>query len=313
MATLTGAAFGPWNRETQRRTPILLEDDVLAHLATFPGKDVDYRVLDGLIRGAGAAAASSACIADEASETLDAVLEIQARSLCRPGRRDQADGRGQHAAVSARALLTNADASQVEGVRRHLSLVSTHPHQLLNLLHGLAGAGAETEALAAIARNIWPQVVQHVLALAKEKPEPFRDHSWGDWIFAALLPVPIAWAGGIYTEVAEHPIDWVNRQALVELLPDWVSHARGSRRCVSSLLPVLRELDEDARATLGLDLVTQMCVVDGKVRVSESEALNEWLIGIKPAAEHQGKANEWQDLVDRLVVAGNTGLAPFSV
>jgi hypothetical protein len=135
---------------------------------------------------------------------------------------------------------------------------------------------------------------------------------WGDWAAAALLPDPLPWVQGLYNEVVGGPIDWVRAEDLVELIDDWLPIARGEAKSVDALIGILRKLPEEAQVTRGVRWVSGLCIQDERVTVNQSWLLNSWLKEIRRTAEEIGELDEWQMLVDSLVVAGNEGLAPYS-
>jgi hypothetical protein len=46
--------------------------------------------------------------------------------------------------------------------------------------------------------------------------------------------------------------------------------------------------------------------------VKQTWTSDEWLKEVRSAAEEHGRLDQWQMLVDAMVVAGNEGLAPYS-
>ncbi|MGW6864625.1 hypothetical protein [Streptomyces sp. NPDC054901] len=194
----------------------------------------------------------------------------------------------------------------------HLDALRADAGLMSNLLHGLAAAGAENERLAEAARGIWPPLLSHAIGYLSDDPSPYRDHHWGDWAAAALLPDPLPWTQGMYNEIVGEPIDWVRAEDLVESVDAWLPVARGEGKSVDALIGILRKLPEDVQATRGVPWVSDLCIQGGRVTVKQSWFSNSWLKEIRATAEELGKLDEWQMLVDSLVVAGNEGLAPYS-
>ena len=62
----------------------------------------------------------------------------------------------------------------------------------------------------------------------------------------------------------------------------------------------------------GLPRVAQLVEGDVDASARRSFLLTEWLISVRAAAEANGVLAPWQQLVDSLVVAGNSRLAPYS-
>jgi hypothetical protein len=224
-----------------------------------------------------------------------------------------ADDRGTHTLVAARALLEGfAKNGDVNPVLEHLDVLRADAGLTLNFLHGLAAAGAENERLADAARGVWPSLLRRAIEYQSDDPSPYQDHHWGDWVAAALLPDPLPWAQGLHNEVISAPIDWVRAEDLIELIDDWLPSALGESKCIDALLGILRKLPLEMQVTRGQRWVAGLCIQDGRVTVKQSWTSNDWLKEIRGTAEELGHLDEWQMLVDSLVVAGNEGLAPYS-
>lgn len=96
------------------------------------------------------------------------------------------------------------------------------------------------------------------------------------------------------------------------MIDDWLPAARGEVKPVDALISILRKLPEEVQVTRGVPWVSDLCIQDGRVTVKQSWFSDSWLKEIRTTAEELGKLDEWQMLVDSLVVAGNEGLAPYS-
>ncbi|MFI1381819.1 hypothetical protein [Embleya sp. NPDC020886] len=314
LETARGAEIGPWDQDAQRRSRVGIAGDVAQRLQELSGESVDIAVLDAAIRGLGAAASTDHCCTYDAATPLAAFLSIERRAMVAQENKGwTADDRGTHTLAAARALLEgfakNGDAGPV---LEHLDVLRTDAGLMSNFLHGLAAAGAENERLAEAARGVWPSLLRHAIGYLSDDPSPYRDHHWGDWAAAALLPDPIPWTQGLHNEVVGEPIDWVRAEDLVESIDDWLPAARGEAKSVDALIGILRKLPAEVQATRGVHWVSDLCIQDGRVTVKQSWFLDSWLKEIRRTAEDLGKLDEWQMLVDSLVVAGNEGLAPFS-
>ncbi|MFD5339905.1 hypothetical protein [Streptomyces hawaiiensis] len=314
LETARGAEIGPWDQGGQRRQNVQIAGDVAERLQELSGDSLDIAVLDAAIRGLGVAASTDHCCTDDASTLLVAFLDVERRAMVAQENEGwTADDRGTHTLVAARALLEGfAKNSDAGPVLEHLDALRADAGLMSNFLHGLAAAGAENERLAEAARGVWPSVLRHAVDYLSDDPSPYRDHHWGDWAAAALLPDPLPWAQGLYNEVIGGPIDWVRAEDLVELIDDWLPVARGEAKSVDALIGVLRKLPEEVQATRGVRWVSDLCIQDEHVTVNRSWSSNSWLKEIRRTAEELGTLDEWQMLVDTLVVAGNEGLAPYS-
>ncbi|MEU8434000.1 hypothetical protein AB0F18_13950 [Streptomyces sp. NPDC029216] len=314
LETARFAEIGPWDQEGQQRREVQITGDIAKRLQVLPGDSVDIATLDAALRGLGAAASRDHCCTEEAAALLASFLDIQRRAMLAHEKAGwTADDRGIHTLVAARALLEgfakNGDAGSL---LEHLDALRVDAGLMSNFLHGLAAAGAENERLADAARGAWPILLRHAVGYLSDDTNPYLDHHWGDWAAAALLPDPRTWAEGMHNEVVGQVIDWVRAEDLLESIDDWLPIARGEVKSVDALIGLLRRLPEEVQATRGVHWVSDLCIQDGRVTVPKSHLSNIWLKDVRRTAEELGRLDEWQMLVDSLVVAGNEGLAPYS-
>lgn len=314
LETARGAEIGPWDQNGQRRPNVQIAGDVAERLQELRGDSVDIAVLDAAIRGLGVAASTDHCCTDAAATLFAAFLDVERRAMVTQESKGwSADDRGAHTLVAARALLEgfakNGDAGPL---LEHLDVLRASAQLMSNFLHGLAAAGAENERLAEAARGVWPSLLRHALGYLSDDSSPYSDPHWGDWAAAALLPDPLPWTQGLYNEVVGEPIDWIRAKDLVEVIDDWLPAARGEVKPVDALIRILRKLPEEVQVTRGVSWVSDLCIQDGRVTVKQSWLSNNWLKEICRTADELDELDEWQILVDSLVVAGNEGLAPYS-
>ncbi|MFD8715023.1 hypothetical protein ACFV07_31830 [Streptomyces anulatus] len=314
LATARGAEIGPWDQDGRSRPKTRIGGDVVQRLRELPGDSVDVAALDAAVRGLGAASSAEHCRTEDAATFLAAFLDAERRAMVtQEGEGWSADDRGMHTLVAARALLEGfAKKGDAGPLLKHLDVLRAEAELMSNFLHGLAAAGAENERLAAAARDVWPSLLRHALGYLSDTPSPYRDHSWGDWAVAALLPNPLSWTQGMYNEVVGEPIDWVRAEDFVESIDDWLPAARGEAMPLDALIRILRKLPEETQATRGVRWVSGVCVQEGRVTVKRSRLSDDWLKEIRGTAEELDELGDWQMLVDALVVAGNKGLAPYS-
>lgn len=309
-----GAEIGEWEIPSQRHAPTEIDGSIPHRLGELDGARIDLRMLDASIRGLGAASASNHCASPEAIQTLAPFVDAHTRALLtRSAEGRNADSRGIHAHIVARAQVDNFAAHRdLQPILEHLDALSLNAANLSNYLHGLAGVGAENPRRAEACRDLWPALLGHALTYAAQEPDPYRDRSWGDWAAAALLPEPRSWSGGMWNELAGSAIDWVNASDLLGHIDQWTLIGRGASMCVDALIRILNRLPLTEQVTKGIGWVTELCLRDGKVLITQSALSNDWLKGIRSAAEELNRLSDWQRLVDSMVVAGNEGLAPFS-
>lgn len=310
-----GAEIGEWEMHAQRYALTEIDGSIPDRLGELDGTRIDLRMLDASIRGLGAAAATTNhCASPGAKQTLAPFVDAHTRALqARSGKGRNADPRGIHARIVARAQIDNFAAQRdLQPILEHLDALSLDAANLSNYLHGLAGAGAENPRRAEACRDLWPALLGHALTYAAKDPNPYRGRSWGEWAAAALLPEPRSWAGGLWNELAGPAIDWVHASDLLSHIDHWVPIGRGHSMCVDALIRILHRLPLAEQVTRGLAWITDLCILNEKVAVKQSALSNDWLKGIRSTAEELDRLSDWQKLVDSMVVAGNAGLAPFS-
>jgi len=314
IETARTAEIGPWDFEAQHSPRVRIEGDLVTRLQELDGELIAVHVLDPALRALGVAATTSHCATSEARTLLADLLAVQRTAMVRHEAKGYtADDRGMHTLVAARALLQGyAESANPDPTFEHLDVLRTDAGLMSGFLHGLAGAGAENEVLAQAARDIWPSLVAHALEYAGNDPNVYKERTWGAWAAAGLLPSPLSWSQGMYNEVAKTSIDWVDPDRLVGLVDPWLAIAKGNVMCVDALIRILRKLPESQQTTNGLTWVSELCIQEGRVTVTRSTASNEWLKEVRIIAEEHGRLPQWQALVDALVVAGNTELAPYS-
>lgn len=315
IETARGAEIGEWEMHAQRHALTDIDGSIPRRLAEVDGTRIDLRMLDAPIRGLGAAAAlPNHCISVEAAQSLASLIDAHTRALlARSTKGRNADSRGMHARIVARAQIDNFAADHdLQPILEHMDALSPNAAYLSNYLHGLAGVGAENPRRAEACRRLWPALLDHALAYATHDPNPYHDRSWGDWAAAALLPEPRSWARGLWDELAGPTIDWVNARDILSHIDQWVPIARGKSMCVDALIRILQRLPLGEQVTGGLARVTELCIRSRQLAFAQSALSNDWLKGIRGTAEELDRLSDWQKLVDSMVVAGNGGLAPFS-
>ena len=308
--TLRDCVLGRWNRATGRRSVITLKEPFTQSLSeTDGGSILPYR-LDAAIRALAPAAVDNICVSACATDLLAVLLAAQQRSLA-SHEHDDADHRGAHTLVSARALLTVAEHDDV-AICEHLDAFADNSALLGNLLRALSPAAEETPRRAATARRTWPNVVRHVLALNDSGHSPFQDRYHGDMTLAALMPTSAIKTSYLYHEVLDAPIAWWEPLKMQPEIEAWLTAASGRAFCVDRLIGLLHVLAPEDRVRTGLPWVSALVLADPAHAAGHSFALPVWLTEIRTTAVEVGRLADWQEVVDALVVAGVTQLAPYS-
>jgi hypothetical protein len=100
-----------------------------------------------------------------------------------------------------------------------------------------------------------------------------------------------------------------DRQSIVE---QWLPLAQGDPICVDHLIGFLSPLALEDQARVGLPWVAILVLADTGRVAHRTFLLSSWLIEVRTAASDAGFLGAWQRIVDALVVAGVSRLAPYS-
>jgi hypothetical protein len=308
--TIRDCAFGPWDPEIGRRTIEQLPDPVGQALTRTAAGDIYFPRLDAAIRALAPAARAGICVSRRAHELLIVLLDAQRRALL--SYEDDIDQRGTHALIAARALLTIAAGGDETPIHEHIDAYADNSTLLQGFLRALFAAAEETRDRAETAARLWPSIVDHVLRLHEAGHRVFNGGHDGDYTVASLLPNAAGEVTYLYRELDEEPIVWwqpLSWQATVE---QWLPIAQGNPTCVDSLISYLRPLALEDQVRTGMPYVSRLVLADPASIANRSFLLSSWLIETRETASNHNLDAEWQRVVDALVVAGASRLAPYS-
>ena len=305
--TMRDCGIGDWDRQTGMRSVVILDEPIAKLLEGMPDESIQPFRLDASIRALAPAAMANICVSTDARELLTVLLNAQKRALIRH-ERDDLDERGTHALETARALLTLAQNGDETAIYEQINVYADSASHLGNLLRGLSASAEETPDRAATARRIWPNVMLHVLALADAGHTPFQ----GDLALAALVPNQASETRYLYRELRGEPINWWDPVASRSEVEAWLVHANGNATCVDQLVSFLRVLSPENQAQTGLRWMAELVLARPGNIASRTYLLANWLIEIRAVADAVGLSNTWQQVVDALVVEGDSRLAPYS-
>jgi len=309
--TMSDCVHGSWDPDTRRRSVVALKEPITQSLADSDDDSIIAFHLDAAIRALAPAAVANICVSERARVLLLALLAAQRRSLL-SHERNEMDARGSHTLVSARALLTLAERGDDATIYEHIDAFADNSELLATLLRALSAAAEETPERAATARRIWPTVVRHVLDLNISGHAPFQDYPYGDRALAALMPNAAHETEYLYREVQDSPITWWKPLALRSEVEAWLPVAVGRAECVDQLISFLGVLASEDQVQTGLLWIAALVLADPARIAGGSFLLSTWLIDRRSAAEMTGLLPRWQEVVDALVVAGVSRLAPYS-
>lgn len=310
LESMRDCVFGEWDRDTGRRRTLLLDDPIEDALGETPDKAIYFSRLDAAIRALAPAAVAQICVSARARAVLDTALAAQRRSLLAYER--DMDQRGTHALISARAILTLTADGDHGLLYDHIECVADAPILLGRFLQALSSAAEEASERAATARSVWPEIVIRVLELNESGRSPFNDRHFGDRTLAALLPNAASEVSYLYRELDGDPIVWWDPLGWREVVERWLMVATGRPGCVDQLISFLSAVRVDDQVRTGLPWVATLVLANPEHVSRRSFLLTTWLIESRAAATDAGLQAEWQRVVDALVVAGVSRLAPYS-
>jgi hypothetical protein len=310
IETMRDCVLGPWDPESGRRQVIVLADPVAQSLTEAANDAIYFSRLDAAIRALSHAAKAGICVSAHASDLLVVLLAAHRRSLLAYDR--DMDSRGTHALIAARALLTIAADGDEEPIYQHIDAYADKSALLSSFIRALSAAGEESADRAATARRIWPTVVSHVIGLHASGHRPFQDRHYGDYTLAALIPNPSGEVSYLYREIQKDQIVWWEPLAWQSTVEEWVPLAKGDPHCVDQLISFVSALTLEEQARYALRWVANLVLASPERVANRTFLLSSWLIEIRSAAYDAGLVADWQRIVDALVVAGVTRLAPYS-
>ena len=309
--TMRHCVLSGWDPATKRRTVLALKKPYAKSLEHVDDSSILPFRLDAAIRALAPAATAGICVSARARDLLMALLAAQRHSLLSEDHYD-ADPRGSHALLSARALLTLAEECDDEPIHEHIDAYADSPALLGHLLSALSAAAEEIPERAAAARRTWASVVRHVLELNESGHTPFGDGISGDIALAALIPNATGESSYLYPEVEESRITWWQPLTMQPEVEAWLVTAAGRLYCVDHLIRFLRVLTPEEQARTGLSWVSTLVSADPEHAAGHAISLSTWLIESRSVAEDTGLLASWQEVVDAVVVAGVRQLAPYS-
>lgn len=309
--TMRDCVFGDFDVKSHRRPVIKLKESFVKSLSKYSGESIIISHLDAAIRALAPAVVANICVSDRAQLLLSALFDAQQRVLLLYGHYE-ADHRGSHTLVTARALLTLAEHGDKGPLFEYIAACANRPDLLNALLRALSAAAEETRSRAATARRIWPDVVRHILVLENAERVLFQDKIYGDRVLASLLPNSAHEIKYRYREIQDEPLVWWDPISLRSEVKEWLIHAAGRAECVDQLIRFIGMLTPEEQVRTGLIWVAELVLGHPDRIAHASWSLPDWLIKMHSVAVDVDLSGIWQEVVDALVVVGVTQLAPYS-
>ncbi|WP_369044659.1 hypothetical protein [Sinomonas sp. P10A9] len=309
IATARDCVFGGWDSETGRRASIVLEDPIAESLSAASDDVIYVLRLDAALRALAPASVSGICVSARAEELLHVVLTAQRRALLANDR--DFDHRGSHALITARALLTVVEGEGETLLFNHLDAFADRSDMLGAFVRAVSAAAEENSSRAATAERLWPEIVARVLAYQGQH-KPFDGRHYGNRARASLIPNAATEAAYLYRELDGEPIVWWDPDKLRDSVEEWLPAARGDSTCVDQLIGFIRPLSMQDQARIALLWITDLALAAPEEVARGSFLLSTWLIDVRAVVSDRHSLAMWQRVVDALVVAGDSRLAPYS-
>ncbi|MDZ7799993.1 MAG: ATP-binding protein [Trueperaceae bacterium] len=310
VESMRHCVMGTRDAATGERTILPLEDPVETSLAELGDDEVYVSRLGAAIRALAPAAVAHVCVSSRARELLDVALAAQRRSLLTYER--DVDHQGTQTLIAARAVLTLASDGDEVSVFQYIDAYADSPRLLGGFLRALSSTAEENAQRAAAAQRVWPRIVEHVLELREAGRKPFEDDFVGELARAALLPNAGGGSTYLYRELDGDPIEWWQPIGWRDVVDQWLRVAAGSATCVDQLIGFLSVLPMNDQVRHGLPWVASLVLPQPERVAGRTFLLSEWLIKARTSARDAGLLSDWQRVIDALVVAGASKLAPYS-
>ncbi len=131
-------------------------------------------------------------------------------------------------------------------------------------------------------------------------------------MLASLMPNSAGEVSYLYREMEKHPLVWWDPLTWQSAVEQWLPLAKGNPMCVDHLIGFVAPLAAEDQARTGLPWVACLVLADPGRVAKRSFLLASWLVEVRQAAADPSLLSEWQRVVDALVVAGVSRLAPYS-
>ena len=309
--TMRDCAVGSWITAERKLKTVVLREPVIPALSCIDDKSILASRLDAAIRALGPATVADICISNRARKLLDTLMATQRRSLLfqEPY---QADHRGSHSLVNARAILTLAKHGETDPIYTQIDAYAGNSALLGNLLRALSAVAEETPERAETAQRIWPNVVRYVLDLHIQGDIQFTEDFYDEMALASIIPNATYDTAYLYHEIQEEPINWWDPPSMIDEVEAWLESSGGVGRCADQLIGFLKPVSLGDQTRLGLPWITKLVLANPSRVVKGSHMLVDWLIDTRSEVTGAELSIKWQEIVDALVVEGVRRLAPYS-
>jgi hypothetical protein len=297
--------LGSWG-DSGTRTRVPLVGDLVAALEALDPRDTDLDHLAGPLVIAQAAAASTACVVDEAREVRVAILDVYRRAvpLYLEHHYSLEDSDRETFAV---ALLATAQ-EEAGPLRRWLEELGSNAEAVEALLEDAARAATYDASARAILAAAWPIVADVVLEALSTAHLRHEKEYLGHDAAAAVIPAPqfrfddqdpIA-------SIAAAADGWVRDADVRQRIERWLGHAEACGDCLDSLVNYLRTRPLEEQRSDGLSWVRRIVDAHGAAIARRSYLVVAWLTDVRASGPFDGSARrDFEAIIDELAAAGH--------
>ena len=281
-----------------RTQPSIRRADILAK---FDGERIVPHGLLAAIRALGVAATSDACCRGAAQRDLTVLLDAFRRAMTvhEFGFDNSSDS---CSLVAARAALQQAAAGRPSILLEHVLESMSNPRILAETLRAVAAAAEEHDALAATARQHWPQIMDAVMDTAGR--QGVLTDSDSHQARAELIPNPASEWPYQTRERPGEPRSWADLLAWSPQVERWLAIASGTRESIDQLVIAVRQLGVEDQVDTGLRWIETLVRTTGAGRGS-TFTLAGWLNERRSDLATPEQEAMWRRVLDTQVVSGN--------
>lgn len=309
QACIATVRLGPWDKERQRRQPVVLEGPFEETLLAVPS--------DGLLVNrirmpvvSNHAALSAQCTAARAELLAGPLWDAHLRGLDHAWRGNYDHLGERHHELVARLFIQLAADGEREALDKHLRLFASNAHALHSFLHSFATVFSYDDELRPLLGAFWPPAMATVLdemdAGAKLKDD---STSWYDYAISALLPTPQIKSEDFDPDatLTSCRASWAPPQVFDGEIDRWLASGKGEPKCAEAVAQFARTAPTGWQATTGLDWLE--AALDGRFSAFANRVwfVTNWLGELRASGAVVGSSiARYRRIVDGLAAAGDS-------
>lgn len=193
-------------------------------------------------------------------------------------------------------------------VETFVSTLAANSNALHLLFDGFATVFTYADDLRSAMPDFWPHALEAALDAVGDGSALRSEHSWFDYMVAALLPTPSphSWDPDIDGTFTRARQNWIQPEALGDLAPRWLQLAKHESKAVDAVIKFGRSADRAWQTTLALEWIE--VIVDHRYDLIANRLyyLEEWFTDLRSANLIQGEVRAiYHRIIDGLAAAGD--------